>query len=160
MRTEKVMKESVPETTTEFMTAETDTRGESMIGLMILTDTETMTDNLETGEVTIDKSMREEMRGGTMIEEMIEETMIGEMKEETTTEEMIDEVMIEMKEKETPEEEMSIAESRRKPRSLTKLLMKLQGRERKVSRGRPQMVEEEQMVSGTPSGRGCSWMRS
>ena len=155
------MKESVPETTTEFMTAETDTRGESMIGLMILTDTETMTDNLETGEVTIDKSMREEMRGGTMIEEMIEETMIGEMKEETTTEEMIDEVMIEMKEKETPEEEMSIAESRRKPRSLTKLLMKLQGRERKVSQGRPQMVEEEeQMVSGTPSGRGCSWMRS
>ena len=116
MRTEKVMKESVPETTTEIMTAETDTRGEPMIGLMILTDTETMTDNLETGEVMIDKSMREEM---------------------------------------------SIAESRRKPRSLTKLLMKLQGRERKVSRGRPQMVvEEEQMVSGTPSGRGCSWMRS
>ena len=146
------MKESVPETTTEIMTAETDTRGEPMIGLMILTDTETMTDNLETGEVMIDKSMREEMRGGTMIEEMIEETMIGEM---------TDEVMIEMKEKETPEEEMSIAESRRKPRSLTKLLMKLQGRERKVSRGRPQMVvEEEQMVSGTPSGRGCSWMRS
>ena len=146
------MKESVPETTTEIMTAETDTRGEPMIGLMILTDTETMTDNLETGEVTIDKSMTEEMRGGTMI---------GEMKEETTTEEMTDEVMIEMKEKETPEEEMSIAESRRKPRSLTKLLMKLQGRERKVSRGRPQMVvEEEQMVSGTPSGRGCSWMRS
>ena len=144
------MKESVPETTTEIMTAETDTRGEPMIGLMILTDTETMTDNLETGEVTIDKSMTEEMRGGTMI---------GEMKEETTTEEMTDEVMIEMKEKETPEEEMSIAESRRKPRSLTKLLTKLQGRERKVSRGRPQMVVEE-MVSGTPSGRGCSWMRS
>ena len=124
-------------------------RGSSMTGMMTETDTEIMTDVMtDTENMTGGMRGIENMRDSPEIEEnMIEGTVTSMIEERGMKEEDMIGIL----------EEMTTTESKRKPRSLTKLPRSPLSEERRVDLRRQ---PREQTPSGTPSGRECSWMRT